>query len=172
MNDRQFEPIMAKSIRASDLPYRPCVGMMLLNLQGLVWTGKRIDTTALAWQMPQGGIDPGESPEQAALRELKEETGIEDVQILDQLAQPLFYDLPDELLGKAWKGRYRGQRVHWFAMRFKGDDQAIDLGGPHQEFSAWRWQEAAALPDHIVAFKRPMYEQVIAGFAHLLGPSR
>ncbi|GER06024.1 RNA pyrophosphohydrolase [Iodidimonas muriae] len=151
-----------------DLPYRPCVGLMMLNAQGLVFTGRRIDTEAKAWQMPQGGIDPGEDPQSAALRELKEETGTNNVHILAQTSKPVLYDLPPELLGKVWGGRYRGQSMIWFALRFLGQDAEIDITGPHQEFSTWRWSPPAELPDHIVPFKRPVYEKVLREFSHLL----
>ncbi|HAE49885.1 MAG: RNA pyrophosphohydrolase [Tistrella sp.] len=152
----------------ADLPYRPCVGIMLLNPAREVFVGQRIDTTAEAWQMPQGGIDPGESPEVTALRELKEEIGTDKARILAETADWLTYDLPAELIGKVWGGRYRGQRQKWFAMDFLGTDADIDLATEHPEFDRWRWLPAQDLPRMIVPFKRALYEQVLAEFDHLL----
>lgn len=150
------------------LPYRPCAGFMLLNAAGLVFVGQRIDPTAHGfWQMPQGGIDPGEEIEAAALRELEEETGITAalVQIIARTAQPLRYDLPPELIGKVWKGRYRGQEQHWLLGRFLGDDTHIDLAASsHAEFNEYRWVAPEQLPDLIVPFKRAVYEALIAEF--------
>jgi putative (di)nucleoside polyphosphate hydrolase len=160
-----------------DLPYRPCVGIMLINRDGLVWVGRRRpkwagDTSAYIWQMPQGGIDPGESELAAALRELEEETGVHNVEVLAEAPDWLSYDLPDELLGVALKGRYRGQRQRWFAMRFTGEDSEIDIaprGGHKAEFDAWRWSPAAQLPKLIVTFKQQIYRDVVATFAPHLG---
>lgn len=156
----------ADSLRAR-LPYRPCVAMLVFNADGLVFTGKRRDTAVEAWQVPQGGVDPGETPETAALRELEEEIGTANVTLLDRMDEPLRYDLPDDLLGRVWKGRYRGQEVRAFAMRFLGSAAEIDLGGPHGEFVAWKWTPLADLPRMIVPFKRAMYETLVARFAHL-----
>src|SRR3546814_534157 len=126
--------------RMIDLPYRPGVGVMLLNGQGLVFVGQRIDNTAEAWQMPQGGIDEGEDPRDTALRELEEETGIHRdlVAIIAETPGWLTYDLPDDLIGKLWKGRYRGQRQKWYLARFLGEDRDVDLDTPHPEFRAWK----------------------------------
>lgn len=151
---------------AARLPYRPCAGVMLVNRAGLVFAGQRRDSTAPAWQMPQGGIDPGETPREAALRELREEIGVgpELVEVLAETPDWITYDLPGELLGKVWKGRWRGQRQRWFLMRFLGRDEDIRLDTPHPEFSAWRWMRADELLAAIVPFKRAAYEQVIAAF--------
>ncbi len=152
------------------LPYRPCVGLMLLNADGLIFAGRRIDTTAEAWQMPQGGIDEGETPSQAALRELSEETGLasQDVEIVRETADWLPYDLPDELLGKIWGGRYRGQMQKWFAMTLLGDDAKIDIATEEPEFQEWRWLGPEELIDKIVPFKRAVYRRVLDDFADLL----
>ncbi len=149
------------------LPYRPCVGTMVLNRQGRVLVGKRIDQSIEAWQMPQGGIDPGESPQQAMMRELKEEIGTNNVEILREHPDWMSYDLPDHLLGTAWNGRYRGQRLKWFALRFMGPDDEIDVKTPHQEFSDWKWVGIEELPGLTVPFKRETYAAVIAAFKDL-----
>ncbi|MFD1911803.1 RNA pyrophosphohydrolase [Halodurantibacterium flavum] len=148
------------------LPYRPCVGVMLVNSQGQIFAGQRIDSDVPAWQMPQGGIDEGEEPQAAALRELWEETGVDPalVEVLDETPGWIPYDLPDDLVGKVWGGRYRGQRQRWFLMRLTGDDTAIDIATQHPEFSEWRWLGAGELLDSIVPFKRQTYAQVIAHF--------
>jgi putative (di)nucleoside polyphosphate hydrolase len=148
------------------LPWRPCVGVMLINPAGLIFAGQRIDSELPAWQMPQGGVDRGESPEDAALRELGEEIGIgpDRVALLDATPDWLRYDLPPAIVPRIWGGRYRGQEQRWFLMRFLGSDDEITLETKHPEFSAWRWIDAAALLDGIVPFKRPIYEQVIARF--------
>lgn len=160
---------------AADLPYRPCVGIMLLNQDGLIWIGHRIpklpgDGSDHMWQIPQGGIDGDESPRAAALRELKEETGVGAVEIIAESRDWLVYDLPPELVGIALKGKYRGQRLKWFAMRFLGGDGDVDISecpGHKAEFDAWRWAEMAELPNLVVPFKRGVYEAVVAEFAHL-----
>ncbi|MEN2978385.1 RNA pyrophosphohydrolase [Tistrella bauzanensis] len=152
----------------ADLPYRPCVGVMLLNPAREVFVGQRIDTTAEAWQMPQGGIDPGETPEVTAMRELAEEIGTNNARILAETPDWLTYDLPDELIGKVWGGRYRGQRQKWFAMEFLGGDDEINLQTAHPEFNRWRWLPARDLPSMIVPFKRDLYRQVLTAFSHLL----
>ncbi len=153
------------------LPYRPAAGVMLLNADGKVFVAQRIDSTLEAWQMPQGGLDRGEEPEAGALRELEEETGIgpELVEIIARSAGELTYDLPADLVGKLWKGRFRGQRQTWFLARFLGSDEDIDLATAEPEFRAWKWVDPAELPDLIVPFKRRLYQDVLAAFADRLG---
>src|SRR3954469_8055870 len=151
----------------SDLPYRPCVGIMLFNRDGEVFVGKRIDQTVEGWQMPQGGIDQGETPRQAALRELQEEGGTGKAEILAEMDDWVTYDLPEHLVGVAFKGKYKGQRQKWFALRFSGSDSDIDLTAHEPEFSTFQWVSLEALPDLIVPFKRPTYQRVIAAFAPL-----
>ena len=148
--------------------YRPAVGIMLLNRRGEVFVARRIDMPALsAWQMPQGGIDPGETPRQAALRELKEEIGTGKAEILGESRRWLKYELPVELAGGIWGGRYRGQRQKWFVMRFTGNDGDINLATEHPEFSAWKWVPISALPDLIVSFKRQVYRDLVDEFGGL-----
>lgn len=148
------------------LPYRPCVGVMLINRDGLIFAGQRIDTKAPAWQMPQGGVDAGEDPRAAALRELGEETGVSPdlVEVIDETPTPLAYDLPHDMVPNIWKGRYRGQEQRWYLMRYLGRDDQIDIDLPHPEFSTWRWISADAMLEAIVPFKREIYAQVIAAF--------
>lgn len=150
------------------LPYRPCVGLMLVNPQGLVFVGQRRDNHQAAWQMPQGGIDKGEDVLTAALRELSEETGItaDLVRVEAQTAAPIPYDLPPELLGKFWGGKYRGQAQTWVLLRYLGRDDQINVATEHPEFSAWRWSDPADLVPNIVDFKRGVYRAVL----HELGP--
>jgi putative (di)nucleoside polyphosphate hydrolase len=161
--------------RFEDLPYRPCVGVMVLNSAGLVFIGRRsegpehIDETHV-WQMPQGGIDRDEDPWPAALRELYEETSIRSVERLGELNDWLSYDIPRDIVGRAWGGRYRGQTQKWYALRFTGDDSEINIsspgGGVHDpEFIAWKWEPMAHLPDLVVPFKRSTYERVVREFA-------
>jgi putative (di)nucleoside polyphosphate hydrolase len=154
------------------LPYRLCAGFMLVNAEGLVLVGERIDASAHGfWQMPQGGIDKGEDVRDAALRELEEETGIGAhlVEVIAQGAEPFFYDLPPELLGKVWKGKYRGQEQYWFLGRFLGNDADINLEAHDPaEFKAYRWVAPADLPDLIVPFKRDVYEALVAEFSPLI----
>jgi len=153
------------------LPYRPAAGIMLVNRDGKVFVGQRMDSTLEAWQMPQGGIDEGEDALSAALRELGEETGIapDKVELVATADEELLYDLPDDLVGKLWGGRYRGQRQTWFLFRFLGDDTDVDIATEHQEFRAWRWADPADLPAMIVPFKRKLYEDVLSAFAAHLG---
>lgn len=152
------------------LPYRPAAGVMLLNREGKVFVAQRLDSTLEAWQMPQGGLDPGEDPLAGALRELEEETGISParVEILARCPATLFYDLPDDLLGKMWKGRYRGQEQHWFLARFTGTDADVNLETAHPEFRAWKWADPEELPAMIVPFKKKLYEDVLAAFRQWL----
>jgi len=149
------------------LPYRLGVGLVLFNAEGLVWAGRRIDQKGDAWQMPQGGIDDGETPEQAALRELEEEIGTGKAEIIAESADWLTYELPPELVGVAWKGRYRGQKQKWFALRFTGRDSDIRIDTEHPEFAEWRWVEFDRLVELIVPFKRELYQQVTAEFTAL-----
>lgn len=152
----------------ADLPYRRGVGILLLNPAGLVFVAKRIDTRGEAWQMPQGGIDKGEKPKAAALRELKEEIGTDKVEILAKSRGWLTYDLPEEIVPRVWKGRFRGQSQKWFALRFLGEDSDIDIETDKPEFSDWRWMRPEELPQLIVPFKRQLYLNVLEEFADLL----
>ncbi|MBI4184820.1 MAG: RNA pyrophosphohydrolase [Proteobacteria bacterium] len=146
---------------------------MLIDGGGRVFVARRRDTPGEAWQMPQGGIDPGEAPAEAAMRELAEEVGTRNARILAESREWYAYDLPAPLVGKALKGRYRGQRQKWFALRFLGEDAEIDLArAPHPEFSDWRWVDVSALVALIVPFKREVYEKVVAEFRHLCKPDR
>jgi putative (di)nucleoside polyphosphate hydrolase len=161
--------------------YRQCVGLAVFNHEGRVFLGRRLagpETANLqqSWQMPQGGIDPGETPLQAAMRELYEETNIRSVSLLGEAGDWLCYDLPPPLAGRAWKGRYRGQKQKWFAFRFDGDESEIDVanpgggGGHRPEFSGWRWEDLARVPELIVPFKRAVYERVAQEFAGFAVP--
>lgn len=156
----------------SALPYRPCVGVMLVNPQGLAFVGRRIDAKeGDFWQMPQGGVDEGEELEQAALRELEEETGVtaDLVSPIARTREELLYDLPEHLLGKLWGGRYRGQRQHWFLLRFRGEDSDIRLDAHNPpEFCDWRWTRPDTLPDMIVPFKKRVYRSVLEEFGPLI----
>ena len=161
--------------------YRPCVGIALFNRAGLVFAGRRANKALREhvapgheWQMPQGGIDPGEDPLIAAFRELREETNVTSATLLAEAPDWFAYDLPDDIAIEAWKGRYRGQRQKWFAFRFEGQDIEINIekpaGGQQPEFDDWRWENIATLPEMIIPFKRPVYERVTAAFAHI-GPA-
>lgn len=167
-----------KQMNPESLPYRPCVGLMVLNRDGLVWSGRRIivpegemDGATQLWQMPQGGIDKGEEPEDAALRELYEETGMRSVSLLAEAPEWINYDLPAHLIGKALKGKYRGQTQKWFAYRFEGDESEIAInpppGGEVAEFDAWEWKHMDELPQLIVPFKRKLYQEVVRNFRYL-----
>ncbi len=151
----------------ASLPYRPCAGVMLLNREGQVFVGQRLDSVLEAWQMPQGGIDSGEDPLDAAYRELWEETGIARalVELVASAPDELLYDLPDDLIAKVWKGKWRGQRQRWFLFRFLGDDAQVNIETAEPEFRAWRWADPADLPELIVPFKRDLYKQLLAVFA-------
>jgi putative (di)nucleoside polyphosphate hydrolase len=152
--------------------YRPAAAVMLLNADNKVFVAQRIDSSLDAWQMPQGGLDPGEDTRTGALRELEEETGIGAalVEIVAQSSRELLYDLPPELQGKLWKGKYAGQRQSWFLMRFLGTDLDVDLNTEHPEFRAFQWVDPWRLPDLIVAFKKRLYEEVLEEFAAHLPP--
>ena len=157
--------------------YRPCVGVMLINHAGLVFIGRRRNKRLVEhvapgheWQMPQGGIDPGEDPYTACLRELREETNVTSISYIAEARDWYSYDLPVDVAQKSWRGRFQGQRQKWFALRFEGEDAEIDIsapgGGTHKpEFDAWRWERMAVLPDLIIPFKRPVYEKVVVDFA-------
>lgn len=160
------------------LPYRSCVGMMVLNQDGAVWVGRRIrdsssktDGITMPWQMPQGGIDAGEEPLEAARRELYEETGIRSVSLLAEAPEWITYDLPEHLIGVALGGRYRGQKQKWFAFRFQGDESEIRIdeppGGHAPEFDAWAWKPMEELPKLIVPFKRKVYDEIVSIFRPL-----
>ena len=158
----------------SDLPYRPCAGVMLVNRDGRVFVGQRMDSTLEAWQMPQGGIDPGEDAGAAAVRELGEETGVDPalVELIAEAPEELCYDLPPELIGKVWRGKWRGQRQRWFLYRFLGEDRDVNIATAHPEFRAWRWMDPADLPAVVVPFKRDLYEAVLAAFRPHLAARR
>lgn len=166
--------------RFEDLPYRPCVGSVVFNRQGLVFVGARTEgpehvDIVHAWQMPQGGLDPGEDPADCARRELYEETNIRSVEPLGSIDDWLTYDIPRDIVGQAWKGRFRGQTQKWFALRFTGDDTEIDIirpaNGAHApEFAQWRWERLENLPALIVPFKRAVYERIVKEFARFAAP--
>ena len=161
------------------LPYRPCAGLAVFNRAGRVFIGRRIDgpehvDNIHVWQMPQGGIDPGEDPWPAALRELHEETNISSVEKLGEIKEWLVYDIPREIVGQAWGGRYRGQKQKWYALRFTGEESEIDIahpaGGHDPEFVEWRWERLANLPAMVVPFKRAVYERVVQEFSRFVPP--
>ena len=153
-------------MKADELPYRPCVGVVLIDRRGMIFAGRRKDIDAPAWQMPQGGIDRGEEPEAAALRELQEEAGVapDRVEVIGRTPDWVTYDLPPELLGKVWGGKYRGQKQLWFLLRFLGEDAEIDIDTEHPEFREWRWVSADEMLEAIVPFKRAVYAEVVAAF--------
>ncbi|CAM8661823.1 MULTISPECIES: RNA pyrophosphohydrolase [Sphingobium] len=161
---------MASMPNDTELPYRPCVGIMLVNMDGKIFVGQRLDNLVEAWQMPQGGIDEGEDAKAAALRELQEETGIrpELVEIIAKAKDEHFYDLPPELVGKLWGGKYRGQRQYWYLARFVGQDGDIDIQTKHPEFREWKWTIPDTLPDLIVPFKRKLYRDILQEFRALI----
>ena len=153
------------------LPYRPCVGVVLFNPEGRVFMGRRIGLpvafgTQGVWQLPQGGIDPGERPEEAARRELAEEIGVHSAEIIAETPDWLTYDLPEHLMGRVWGGKYRGQKQKWFAMRHLGDEREINLAVPghHPEFDLWRWEPLENIPGLVVPFKRHIYEALVDAF--------
>ena len=151
---------------AESLPYRPCVGVVLIDARGMVFAGQRIDSPSPAWQMPQGGIDEGEKPREAAYRELWEETGVtkDKVEFVGKTHGWVTYDLPPELLGKVWGGKFGGQRQKWFLFRFLGQDSDVNIATEHPEFSVWAWKPHSEVLEGIVPFKRAVYEAVFAEF--------
>ena len=156
----------------AERPYRPGVGIMLLNPQGKVLVAQRLDNPTDAWQMPQGGIDAGEAPIEAAWREMREEIGTDNAELTAESRDWLKYDLPPDLANSIWKGRFRGQRQKWFAFRFLGKDGDIDIATAHPEFSAWKWAAAPDLPRLIVPFKKQLYRDLIAEFGPLFSRPR
>jgi putative (di)nucleoside polyphosphate hydrolase len=163
-------------MKFEDLPYRSGVGVMLFNRDGLVFIGRRLEgpehvDLTHSWQMPQGGIDPGEEPWPAAVRELREETNISSVERIGEIAEWLKYDIPREIVGQAWQGKYRGQTQKWFAMRFTGPESEINVAHPdgaaEAEFGAWRWEPVQNIPALVVPFKRLVYDRVVHEFARL-----
>ena len=152
------------------LPYRSCVGAMLIDAVGRVFVAKRIDSPGDAWQMPQGGIDEGEDPAKAVMRELQEETGTDKAEIIAESDRWRAYDLPDELIGRLWGGKYRGQRQKWFALKFLGEDNDIDIEAHETpEFSDWKWVEIDEVVSLIVPFKRALYGDIVSEFRRLVG---
>ncbi len=162
----------ARAAEIAKLPYRKGTGLMLVNREGKVFVARRIDMPSEAWQMPQGGIDKGETPRMAALRELKEEIGTDKAEIIAESEGWLSYDLPAELVPKIWGGKYRGQTQKWFLLRFTGKNSDIDIETEHPEFLAWKWAEIGDLPKLIVPFKRKLYEDLLEEFTPLLKSAR
>lgn len=158
------------------LPYRRCVGMMLFNRHNRVWIGRRVpkwdgDGSQKMWQMPQGGIDEGETPIMAAMRELEEEIGTNNAELIGEVPDWINYDLPHELMGTALGGRYRGQTQKWFALRYLGEDEQIcidGINGHEKEFDQWRWADIDELCPLVVSFKRHVYEQVVTHFKRVM----
>jgi putative (di)nucleoside polyphosphate hydrolase len=172
LGSKEGAPIAHKSaLRRSPNQYRPCVGIMLLNARNKVLVGRRRDVEGEAWQMPQGGIDDSESPKEAAYRELKEEIGADNADVLAESKDWLYHDLPADLVGKAWGGRWPGQRQKWFVMRLKGSETEINVETDHPEFLSWKWVPVDDLSSLVVSFKRNLYLSVIAEFRGLLDPS-
>ena len=172
---------MTKPVASESGHYRPCVGIMLINRQGLVFIGQRKAKrmpdglpSGHLWQMPQGGIDPGEAPFDAAIRELAEETNVTSASLIAEAPDWYTYDLPVDVTKKAWRGRYQGQRQKWFALRFEGEDSEINVtapaGGVRPEFETWRWERMENLAGLIIPFKRPVYENVVRAFASHAAP--
>jgi putative (di)nucleoside polyphosphate hydrolase len=166
MSDRPLEAKAPPAEASRDLPYRQGVGIMLINRQGRVFVAQRIDMPSVAWQMPQGGIDKGESPLEAAWRELGEETGTDKAEVIGESRDWYVYDLPVDLAPRLWRGRFRGQTQKWFVFRFLGCDEDIDIATEKPEFSDWKWADMADLPELIVPFKRTLYTQLIAELGH------
>jgi putative (di)nucleoside polyphosphate hydrolase len=156
------------NVKREDLPYRAAAGMVVLNREGLIFVGKRIDQSQESWQMPQGGIDDGEDARAAALRELEEEIGTRNVTLLREHPDWLLYDLPPHLVGNVWEGKYRGQRLKWMALRFLGDDREINVQTAHAEFSEWKWLKSSEVLQLVVPFKREVYAKALAAFADLI----
>ncbi|NDA09018.1 MAG: RNA pyrophosphohydrolase [Alphaproteobacteria bacterium] len=149
-------------------PYRPCVGIMLLNTKNQVFVGQRLDRSVEAWQMPQGGIDEGEDPVHAGFREMMEEIGTNSAELIEEHSEWLNYDIPKDLADQLWQGRFRGQAQKWLAFRFNGTDDEINIDTDEPEFRSWKWADTAELPELAVPFKRDVYQNILAEFQHLL----
>ncbi len=166
MNEKKYENINVS--RYIDLPYRRGVGVMILNSKKKVFVGKRIDTKNNAWQMPQGGIDEDETVLEAGIRELFEETNIQNIEVLAETQNWLYYDLPEFLIGRLWGGKYRGQKQKWILVKFTGSDDEINIDKRNQEFKQWKWIEVEELPEVVVSFKKQLYNYVIQEFAPII----